>query len=570
MTPTEKRLLLFSILLLTPFIILNCTRRGGTYGPAIDVDRYSRAAPAAPMAYTPPPTPKGMAAQGAQPRDDRDPVRGADQENLGDALRDAPTDPWSGERYAAPRDNPFVAVNTPGGDASTFSLDVDTASYSLVRRYLTNGRLPPAGAVRIEELINTIPYTYPAPTANDEQPLRITPAVAVCPWAQQHRLVRIAVHGRELNQRSRPPLNLVFLVDTSGSMSGANRLPLVIRSLEKLSAVLDERDRLAIVTYAGSSSVPLPAIAGDQHERITAALRDLTASGSTNGAGGIISAYAEAAKNLAPGVQSRVVLCTDGDFNVGTTSQNDLRRLIEQQRSTGIYLTIFGFGMGNNKDETLEMLADRGNGSYGYINDEADANRLVVGGAIGQLVTIAKDAKVQVFFNPAFVAGWRQIGYENRQLRREDFANDQIDAGEIGAGHTVTALYEVVPVGVPVPALAGEANPFIPASRSDAPAAAQPGLLQQGLLEVRLRWKAPEQEVSRLHEQTLDGTVSAMDADFSTAAGIAAFGMMLRQSPYKGSADWSMAETLVRNGITRDPQRQEALSLITAAHGLAR
>jgi Ca-activated chloride channel family protein len=389
--------------------------------------------------------------------------------------------------------------------------------------------------------------------------------VAVCPWAPQHRLLRIAVHGRELDQRSRPPLNLVFLVDTSGSMSGDNRLPLVIRSLEKLSAVLNERDRLAIVTYAGSSTVPLPAIAGDQHERIKAALRDLTAGGSTNGAGGIISAYAEAAKNVAPGTQSRVVLCTDGDFNVGTTSQDDLRRLIEQQRSTGIYLTIYGFGMGNNKDETLEMLADRGNGSYGYINDESDANRLVVGGAIGQLVTIAKDAKVQVFFNPVQVAGWRQIGYENRQLRREDFANDQIDAGEIGAGHTVTALYELVPVGVPVPALSGEANPFIPATRSDAPAAAQPGLLQ-----VRLRWKAPDQDVSRLHEQVVDGTVGAMDADFSTAAGLAAFGMLLRQSPYKGTADWSMAETLVRNGLTRDPQRQEALSLITSAHGLAR
>ena len=546
------------------------TAVGAAAAPVVDRRMLTKsldapAAPARPMVSpVMPPRPIG----------DRDLGKGKDNEKLGNPQgvidhepedwRNQPVDPWSGERYPTTTDHPFVGVATPGGDASTFGLDVDTASWSTLRRYLGSGRLPPAGAIRTEELINAFTYGYPTPEVGSDQPLRVTASVAACPWAEQHRLVRIAVKGRTLDRATRPPLNLVFLVDSSGSMSGENRLPLVIRGLEQLVPLLDERDHLAIVTYAGSSTTPLPAVRGDQQTTIREALRSLRSGGSTNGAGGIIAAYAEAAKHATSGVQSRVILCTDGDFNVGVTGDEDLVHLIERQRATGIFLTCYLFGTGNTRDAMMMQLADRGNGTYGAINDEADVKRLLVGGAMGQLVTIAKDAKVQVFFNPTQVAGWRQIGYEKRALRREDFNDDTKDAGEVGAGHTVTVLYEVVPAGQPVPGAGPgtDANPY----QRAVPLAAG----GNDLLQIRLRWKAPDQDQSRLQEQPLAAMVTPMDRDFQTAAALAALAMQVRQSPHKGATTWDLVESLAKAGAGEDAQRRELVSLIAGARGLSR
>ena len=323
---------------------------------------------------------------------DRDLGPGAGKERLGHRAQPPADDGLTGEAYAARADNPFMRVSEPGGDASTFAIDVDTASYSNVRRYLTQNRQrPPAAAVRIEEMINYFDYDYPAPTARDAHPFRFATAVAACPWAESHRLVRVALQGRVLDRSTRPALNLVFLVDTSGSMRGANRLPLVLRGLELLVEQLDERDHVAIVTYAGSAGTALAATSGADQARIRAVIRGLTAGGSTNGGGGINAAYDQAALHAGAGVQSRVVLCTDGDFNVGVTSQDQLKHLIEAKRASGVFLSVYGFGMGNLKDQTLEMLANTGNGVYGYIDDERELRKVMVDESLGALVTIAKD-----------------------------------------------------------------------------------------------------------------------------------------------------------------------------------
>lgn len=503
-------------------------------------------------------------ADGTAP-DDRDLGPGAGKERLGEKQGVAQPDPesLSGEAYAARADNPFVRASEPGGDASTFAIDVDTASYSNVRRYLVqNGQRPPAAAVRIEELINYFDYGYPAPAADAREPFAFATAVAPCPWAADHRLVRVAIKGRALDRVSRPPLNVVFLVDTSGSMDAPNRLPLVQRGMELLAQQLDARDHLAIVTYAGSSGTALPATSGADQARIRDVIRSFAAGGSTNGAGGIDAAYAEALKNAAPGAQSRVVLCTDGDFNVGTTGHDELKRLIEAKRATGVFLSVYGFGMGNLKDQTLEMLANAGNGVYGYIDDDREARKVMVDEALGALVTIAKDVKVQVFFNPTEVAGWRLIGFENRLLKREDFNDDRVDAGEIGAGHTVTALYEVVPAGVAVPAAAAaDPNPFTDDYRG------QLGIAPGTLMQLRLRWKTPAGEASALIERDVAATPAVMDDDFRFAAAVAGFGMLLRGSPYKGTCTWDLVQQLAVAGAARDPRglRAEFIGLIGRA-----
>ncbi|HEY9249691.1 MAG TPA: von Willebrand factor type A domain-containing protein, partial [Rariglobus sp.] len=351
----------------------------------------------------------------------------------------------SNEAYALPADNVYRSVaNDP---LSTFSIDVDTASYSNVRRFLNGGRLPPADAVRIEELINYFPYRY-APPAGDV-PFAAKLEVASAPWAPAHRLVRIGLKGRELTVASRPPASLVFLLDVSGSMNSPNKLPLVKQSLRLLVERLRPDDRVAIVTYAGSSGLALPSTPASRKREILAALGGLNASGSTNGAMGIHLAYDIAKANFVPdGGINRVILCTDGDFNVGVTDRAELVRLVEEKARSRVFLSVFGFGMGNLKDGTLESLADKGNGAYGYIDSRREAEKVFVDQVEGTLATIAKDVKVQVEFNPERVASYRLIGYENRILAKEDFNNDAVDAGDIGAGHTVTALYEVVPAGV--------------------------------------------------------------------------------------------------------------------------
>jgi Ca-activated chloride channel family protein len=496
---------------------------------------------------------------------DRDLGTGADDEKLGNPQRwRGDVDPQTGERYAPVVDNPFVRTTAPGGDASTFGLDVDSASYANCRRFISEmKRLPPPGAVRIEELVNTLAYAYPAPAATSDVPFRTSTAVAACPWAPEHRLVRVALRARAVDPSSRPPLNLVFLVDVSGSMSDANKLPLVRESLLLLAEHLTARDRLAIVTYAGRAGTLLPATAGDQQERIRTAIRSLTSGGSTNGAGGIEAAYAEAGRGVAPGTVSRVMLCTDGDFNVGISDRGQLQALVERQRAGGVCLNAYGFGMGNYKDDTLETLADHGNGIYGYIDSMGEARRLFAREAMGQLVTVAKDAKVQVFFNPAAVGAWRLLGYENRVLKREDFNDDRVDAGDIGAGHTVTALYEVVPAGAAMPvAGGGDANPFLatPAASGDA----------STLLRLRLRWKDPEAAESRLLEHDVPATPSEMDADFRTAAAAAGFGMLLRHSPWRGACTWDLVARLAESGRGADAtgQRAEFAKLIAGARYL--
>lgn len=498
------------------------------------------------------------------PLNDRDLGQGAGKEKLGDRHHEA--DPRSGESYAALHDNPFVRADAAGGDASTFSLDVDSASYSNCRRFLTaERRLPPPDAVRIEELVNTIAYAYPVPAADAKAPFRATTAVTACPWAPGHVLVRVALKAREIPRESRPPLNLVFLVDTSGSMQDPDKLPLVRRSLDLLAEQLGPRDRLAIVTYAGTAGTTLPATPGDQQRRIHAAIAALEAGGSTNGAGGIEAAYVEAARAAGPGVMSRVMLCTDGDFNVGISDRDGLKALIERKRDSGIFLNVYGFGMGNLKDDNLETLADAGNGTYAYIDGDDEARRLLAYEVMGQLVTVAKDAKVQVFFNPAAVASWRLLGYEDRILRREDFNNDRIDAGDIGAGHTVTALYEIVPAGTDAARGAPpvDGNPFIVQGRSAG---------RDTLMRLRLRWKEPTASESRLLEADVPAVVAAMDGEFRFAAAVAAFGMILRDSPWKGEADWALVERLGRAGLGDDSrgQRREFLDLVGRARGLGR
>ncbi len=498
---------------------------------------------------------------------DRDLGPGADGEKLGNPQGVEMVDPTTGERYAQVVDNAFVLTGEPGGDASTFGLDVDSASYANCRRFLTQqNQLPPAGAVRIEELINTLPYTYPAPAPGDSVPFRAATAVAICPWAPQHRLVRVALRARDVPRGERPPLNMVFLVDTSGSMSDANKLPLVQQALLLLAEQMGAADHLAIVTYAGNAGTLLPATPGSDQKRIRDAIRSLRANGSTNGAGGITAAYAQARTGAMPGTISRVMLCTDGDFNVGTTGRDDLQALVERERAGGVCLNVYGFGMGNYKDDTLEVLANHGNGVYGYIDREDEARRLFDREVMGQLVTVAKDAKVQVFFNPAAVAAWRLLGYENRVLRREDFNNDRIDAGDIGAGHTVTALYEIVPAGGVVPSAgpASDDNPFI--AKRD-PAAGR----DTALLRLRLRWKDPEVDTSRLFEHDVDGAVADLDADFRTAAAAAGFGMLLRRSPWLGTCNWSMVARLAADGAGDDPggSRRAFADLIARARALS-
>ncbi|GIK16388.1 MAG: hypothetical protein BroJett003_13520 [Planctomycetota bacterium] len=348
------------------------------------------------------------------------------------------------ETYVPIIENPFVF--TADEAASTFSIDVDTASYSNIRRHLLAGQLPPKDAVRIEEMINAFRYDYPLPEA--DRPFSVNAEVGECPWAEGHRLVRIGLQGYEVAREKRPPVNLVFLVDVSGSMQDENKLPLVRESLKVLLEQLWAEDYVGIVTYAGESRVALPSTPGAHYREIVEVIDSLGAEGSTNGEAGIRDAYAMASENFIDGGVNRVVLCTDGDFNVGVSDDNDLVKLISGQAKSGVFLTVLGFGTGNLKDGKLEALADKGNGHYAYIDDLIEAKRVLGDECGATLQTIAKDVKIQVEFNPAHVQAYRLVGYENRVMDNRDFADDTKDAGEIGAGHSVTALYEVMPTGL--------------------------------------------------------------------------------------------------------------------------
>ena len=434
-------------------------------------------------------------------------------------------------------ENPFLDAAT--NPLSTFSIDVDTASYSNARRFINEGSLPPKDAVRVEEMINYFTYDYPQPTGNE--PFSINLDVAGCPWESSHRLVRIGLKGREIANDKRGPTNLVFLLDVSGSMMPPERLPLIKQAMRLLVNKLTENDRVAVVVYAGASGLALPSTTGDHKEQILSAIESLEAGGSTNGAEGIELAYKIAADNFIKGGVNRVILATDGDFNVGVTSQGDLIRLIEQKTKTGVFLSVLGVGTDNLKDSTMQKLADKGNGNYAYLDSIDEARKVLVQQMNGTLVTIAKDVKIQVEFNPAQVASYRLIGYEKRLLRKEDFNNDKVDAGEIGAGHTVTALYEVVPAGAPANPAASvppvDPLKYQPAeTRPAATAGRQSG--SNEMLTVKLRYKKPDGDKSQLIERALTDNGAGFEkatTDLKFAAAVAEFGMILRDSEFKGN-----------------------------------
>jgi Ca-activated chloride channel family protein len=493
-----------------------------------------------------------------------------------DAFGVHPSDRGNTEAYDAITDNPFLPAKE--NPLSTFSIDVDTASYTNVRRFLTSGQRPPKGAVRIEELINYFTYTYPQPAPGE--PFSVTMEVATCPWAAQHRLLRIGMKAREIPREERPVANLVFLIDVSGSMTPQTKLPLVKDSLRLLIEQLGPQDTVAIAVYAGASGTVLEPT--NDKNAIRAALDRLQAGGSTNGGAGIRLAYELARRSFDKAKTNRVLLATDGDFNVGVTSQSELVDLITKEAKSGVFLTVLGFGYGNLKDSTLEKLADKGNGNYAYVDSIAEGRRVLVEQMAGTLITVAKDVKLQIEFNPAQVSAYRLIGYENRLLQKEDFNDDKKDAGEIGAGHTVTALYEVVPANVKPPSLTrvdalkyqpapGEPAPLA-ADTATAPAAAQPS---PELLTLKLRWKAPDADTSTLKELPLTDSGLAWEKsspDFRWASAVASFGMLLRESPYKGAANWESTHELATEGRGEDRggYRAEFLTLIEKAAGLAR
>jgi Ca-activated chloride channel family protein len=473
------------------------------------------------------------------------------------------------ESYDSIKDNPFLAVlDNP---LSTFSVDVDTGSYTNVRRFLNANQRPPKGAVRIEELVNYFRYDYPQPKEKD--PFGATLEVATCPWEPEHRLVRVGIKGREIPRSERPAANLVFLVDVSGSMKPENKLPLVKESLRLLTDQLGADDSVSIAVYAGASGCVLEPT--HDKERVRTALAQLESGGSTNGAAGIQLAYDLAQRAFKKGGANRVILCTDGDFNVGTTDQSQLVSMIEGKAKTGIFLSVLGFGYGNLKDSTLEKLADKGNGFYGYIDTISEGRRLFVEQLAGTLCTIAKDVKIQIEFNPAHVGSYRLIGYENRLLAKEDFNDDTKDAGEIGAGHTVTALYEVVPSGKVAAGLAKvdelKYQPQLEERIGGKNAKAGNG----ELLTVKVRYKQPDGDTSTKIEFPLTDSGTTWEKstrDFRWAAAVAGFGMMLRESPHKGSLSWSLVEELAAEGRTEDgnAERAEFVQLVEKARGLSR
>lgn len=464
-------------------------------------------------------------------------------------------------------DNPFRSVKDEA--LSTFSIDVDTAAYAQVRTYVEYGELPPKGAVRIEELINYFEYDYAPPTTRLE-PFAVHLDAMDAPWAREHKLVRIALKGYEIPWEERPASNLVFLVDVSGSMDEPNKLPLVQEALAHLVKRLDRRDRVAIVTYAGEAGLALPSTTADNRETILHALENLEAGGSTQGSAGIKLAYELARKHFKKEGTNRVFLCTDGDFNVGITNRSELVSLIEEEAKSGVFLSVIGFGMGNFKDDMLEELSNKGNGNYAYIDSRQEAHRVFRQQISGTLITIAKDVKIQVEFNPAYVASYRLIGYENRQLNKEDFNDDTKDAGEIGAGHTVTALYEIIPAGEKA-----EKPAVDPLKYQTAPELADAAKESGEYLTVKLRYKEPEGSESKLIQTVLTERAvrtGKPDSDFRFAASVAAFGMLLRESPHAGDASFDKVYQWASDSAqtSNDSTRAEFLELIKAANSLSK
>ena len=494
------------------------------------------------------------------------PAKKSSQHSLGYALESAPAyyqerQPldWNTEEYDAINENIFhSAMQSP---LSTFSIDVDAASYSNVRRFINNGQQPPRDAVRIEEMINYFSYDYPAPEGRD--PFAIYTEVSSAPWNPAHRLVHIGLQGKKVPTEHLPPSNLVFLIDVSGSMSSANKLPLLKASFKLLVKQLRAQDRVAMVVYAGAAGLVLPSTSGACKEQLMEALDNLQAGGSTAGGEGIQLAYKVAKENFIADGNNRVIIATDGDFNVGESSNAAMERLVEAKRNEGVFLTVLGYGMGNYKDSKMEILADKGNGNYAYIDNILEAQKVLVNEFGGTLFTIAKDVKLQVEFNPAKVQAYRLIGYENRMLRHEDFNNDKKDAGDLGSGHTVTALYEVIPVGVEdkfykmdsLKYQSAATNPYARASKE--------------LLTVKFRYKDPKENSSKLIVRALEdkgAPLSRASDNFRWAAAVAGFGMVLRGSEFSEGMTIEQILRLAQNarGDDREGYRLEFINLIKA------
>lgn len=468
------------------------------------------------------------------------------------------------EGYGYTQENRFLKVTD--NPLSTFSIDVDAASYSNIRRWIKQNQLPPAGAVRVEEMINYFKYNYSKP--NGEHPFSVNTEVAICPWNTDHQLVLVGLQGKEIPIDNLPASNLVFLIDVSGSMSDENKLPLVKASLKMLTEQLREQDKVSIVVYAGNAGLVLTPTSGANKNKIIESLDRLEAGGSTAGGQGIQLAYRVAQEQFIKGGNNRVILCTDGDFNVGASSDDELVRMIEQKRESGVYLTVLGYGTGNYQDSKMQQLADKGNGNHAYIDQLSEAKKVLVNEFGGTLFTIAKDVKLQVEFNPAVVQGYRLIGYENRLLNKEDFNNDKKDAGEMGSGHSVTAIYEVIPQGVSTNLLdsvdALKYQKKVKQVRTSG----------EEMMTVKIRYKNPESDKSILFDQVIkqsDKTILQVSENLRWAAAVAEFGMLLRGSEFVQSGSYDQVLELARTSSTFDKEgyKKEMISLVYLASSMA-
>lgn len=463
------------------------------------------------------------------------------------------------EEYHKIDDNDFKAAEK--NPLSTFSIDVDKASYSNVRRFISQGQLPPPDAVRVEELINYFSYNYPQPKGND--PFSINTQYMTCPWNSNHSLIHIGLQGREIKTDKMPANNLVFLLDVSGSMGTPDKLPLLKSGLRLLVEQMRPQDRVSIVVYAGAAGVVLPPTSGSNKETIINALENLYAGGSTAGGEGIVLAYKTAREYFMKDGNNRVILATDGDFNVGTSSDGELIRLIEKERGDGIFLTVLGFGTGNYKDSKMEQLADKGNGNYAYIDNIMEAKKTLVKEMGGTLLTIAKDVKIQVEFNPAKVKAYRLVGYENRLLNNEDFNDDKKDAGELGSGHTVTAIYEIIPAGSNELMASVDSLKYQHTTKT-------PRSLSNEVMTIKFRYKSPADSTSKLitsvlQDKRTDFNQCSEDARFS--ATVAEFGMLLRDSKYKGDSNYAGILAMARASKGKDDEgyRAEFIRLVEMA-----
>ncbi len=472
----------------------------------------------------------------------------------------SPAPNWNTENYSTIHENGFKDVKA--NPLSTFSIDVDNASYSNVRRYINQGELPPVDAVRIEEMINYFHYDYPEPTG--ETPFSITTELGICPWNEDYYLMHVGLKGKSFDKSELPPSNLVFLIDVSGSMNYGDKLLLLKRAFKMLVNELRPEDRVAIVVYAGAAGIVLGSTPGNEKLKILEALENLSAGGSTAGGEGLKLAYKIARKNFIKTGNNRIILATDGDFNVGVSSTSEMERLVEKERESGIFMSVLGFGTGNIKDDKMEVIADKGNGNYSYIDNIQEARKVFISEFGGTLFTIAKDVKFQLEFNPEQVTSYRLVGYENRLLNDEDFNDDTKDAGEMGAGHTVTALYEIIPAGSD-----SETPSVDPLKYQEAKTVS--GKYKNELLTVKLRYKEPDGGKSKLLEQTVSNKIGKNTSDdFRFSAAVASLGMLLRNSEFMGNTNTDSILKLAKNakGDDEEGYRSEFIQLVKTVEDL--